>query len=135
MPGPPPQLSRTRSVAPARGDWSAAPGVGWQHGDIPAPPPRLSAKATEAWRLWFTSWVAAHWGPEDVPMLELTVQLYAKCYSGRATGAERSEYRQMADGLGISKKGQQDRRWRPPEAAPVGDEKPSRFANLRVVNE
>jgi hypothetical protein len=113
MSGPAPAEHRQRTNEPARGDWQAAPGVGWQHGDIPPCPARGEA-AAETWRGWFTDWYASHWRPGDLPNLRLIIKLWARADSGKATGAERSELRQLMDSYGITPKGQADRRWKPP---------------------
>lgn len=119
--GPVPKRARARANEPARGDWQAAEGIGWQHGELPKPPTRLSADARETWRTWFSAWFAAHWGLEDLPMLRQLIRLYDKVEAGQATAAERTELRQLADNYGITHKGQQDRRWSPPktDAPPV----------------
>ncbi|MFN8631207.1 MAG: hypothetical protein U0838_13090 [Chloroflexota bacterium] len=142
MPGriPKPAEERRNRVPPSRGEWQPSGPTGWQHGDVP-PCPAKSRAALETWGVWFSSWYAAHWGPEDLPVLRLVIKLWARCDAGKATGAERSELRQLMDSCGITKKGQQDRRWSPPkpEAAPVSQPegapatKPSRYDHLRTV--
>ena len=140
--GPSPSANRRRANEPERGDWQATPGIGWQHGEIPAPAlgrKRLAAAAVEAWDTWMTSWFASHWGPEDLPNLRVIVALYGKVAGGRCTASERGELRQLMDNYGITKKGQQDRRWAPPKAdrIPQPDDapatKPSRYAHLQTV--
>ncbi len=111
--GPAPAEDRQRSNEPARGDWQPAPGVGWQHGDIPACPAR-GAAAAETWQTWFRSWFASYWTAEEMPNLRLAIKLWALSDSGKATGAERTAYIRLADDLGITRKGQQDRRWKRP---------------------
>lgn len=127
----PPAQRRSRHV-PQRGEWRASPGVGWQHGPVPDPPDGLCPTALWAWTTWMQSWIAANWGPEDVPGLYQTVQLYDQCqryfadpyveketrkgdtiYVLRPNPA--TELRQMMDNYGITKRGQQDRRWQPPK--------------------
>ena len=113
MSGPAPAETRQRTNEPARGDWTPAPGSGWQHGDIPDCPAR-GAAAVETWRTWFTSWFASYWAPTDLPNLRLAIKLWAVCDSGKAKGTERTAYIRLADDLGITRKGQQDRRWKAP---------------------
>ena len=117
--GPAPKADRRRANTPERGEWKASPGIGWQHGNIPDPPVR-SAIARETWATWFRSWFASYWTPDDLPNLRLVIKLWAKADSGKATGSERSELRQLMDSYGITPKGQQDRRW----AAPIRGAKP-----------
>ncbi len=125
--GPTPKQNRARANEPGRGDWQPTEGIGWQHGAIPRPPTNLSKPSRDTWRTWFGSWFAAHWGPEDLPMLRTVIRLYDQVEIGRATAAERTELRQLADNYGITKKGQQDRRWTPPktEAPAVGGTTPT----------
>jgi hypothetical protein len=89
-----------------------------------------------------TSWFAANWGPEDLPNLRLVIKLWARVDSGKGSGSERSELRQLMDSYGITKKGQQDRRWAAPDADTLAAAKgtgakpaASRYAHLKVVNE
>ena len=138
--GPAPKFDRVnRSQKPTRGEWSAATGIGWQHGGIPKPPPRLLAASRETWEVWMRSWVASHWEPMDLPGLRHTVGLYDLVQRGETRAA--SELRQMMDSYGITKKGQQDRRWLPPKAAtderatPIAAEDDlGPYAGLHVIN-
>lgn len=141
MPGPAPAANRRRRNAPARGDWSQDEALGWQHGEVPAPPKGLNAAAKDTWSTWMGSWFAAHWEPADLPALTIVIKLYARAWSGRATSSERSELRQLMDSYGITPKGQQDRRWAPPAAAERDDaaagpaEAAGPYGHLRVVGE
>lgn len=141
MSGPAPADTRQRTNEPARGDWQAAPGIGWQHGEVPACPVR-GAAAVETWTTWFRSWFASYWETTDLPNLRLAIKLWVLSDTGKAKGTERSAYMRLADDLGISRKGQQDRRWKPPVTAPVTGEQSaddfdprSEYGHLRVVNE
>ena len=111
--GPSPSENRQRANEPARGDWQPAPGVGWQHGEIPPCPARTKA-AKETWTTWFRSWFASYWTEEDLPNLRLAIKLWELGDTGKAKGTERSAYIRLADDLGITRKGQQDRRWKRP---------------------
>lgn len=118
MPGPAPSTQRRRRNAPARGDWKSTPKVGWQHGEIPSPGGRrMRATTLEAWDIWFRSWFAAHWTPDDLPGLRLVIRLYNAVEGGEFSRA--AELRLQMDSYGITPKGQQDRRWSPPDAADV----------------
>lgn len=137
---PKPKEQRVNAHDPVRGDWSAAPSAGWSHGDIPQPPVGLRAEAKETWQTWFVAWFAANWGPEDLPGLRMVIRLYNRTLAADCTAAERSELRQLMDSYGISKKGQQDRRWVRPKqdeiaapAAGTAKAKASRYAHLRAV--
>jgi hypothetical protein len=70
-----PAERRTRHK-PQRGEYQAAPGVGWQHGPLPKAPDGLLAASREAWEVWMRAWFAAHWTPDDLPGLRKVIQLY-----------------------------------------------------------
>ncbi len=136
--GPPPKENRIRRARPTRGEWRAAPGLGWQHDpEPPSPPKGLGAAARTAWATWMASWVASYWEPHDLPLLRLTISLYDKVERGSCTAAERGELRLLLDGYGLTKKGQQDRRWRPPSETQRPSLEgliPSRYAHLTVID-
>ena len=92
--GPAPKEDRRRANEPERGEWQPTPGIGWQHGDIP-PCPARSKAAVETWATWMGSGFASHWLPADMPTLRLVIKLWAHADSGKATGSERSELRQL----------------------------------------
>lgn len=92
-----------------RGEWTAADGEGWQHGDIPEPPDGLLKPSLEAWETWFKAWWAAHWNPEDLPALRQVIRIYDQVERGEFQRAP--ELRLQMDTYGITPKGQQDRRW------------------------
>jgi hypothetical protein len=114
MPGPAPKEVRRRRNAPVRGDWRRAAGVGWQYGDVPAPPDGLMPATVAAWEVWMGAWFAAHWTPGDVPGLCVVALLYDQVARGERKRA--GEWRLWANSYGITPKGQQERRWLPPEA-------------------
>jgi hypothetical protein len=110
--GPAPKPNRRRANAPARGEWQPSPEGGWQH-DLP-PAPRGLLPATErVWESWFRAWWAGHWTLDDLPQLRLVIRLYDRVARGdvRRLG----ELRQWLDSMGVTPKGQQDRRWARPE--------------------
>jgi hypothetical protein len=160
MPGPAPKPKAERRTRhkPIRGEWQAAPGIGWQHGPIPPPPDGCRPATALVWQTWMRAWWASHWLPEDLPGLEQVARLYDQCeaffedpYTERATRKgdgdtifvlkpnPASELRQLMDNYGITPKGQQDRRWEAPKAKPETAEpatKPTgRYGHLRAVGE
>lgn len=136
-PKPKPKAARRRRNVPARGDWKPAPGVGWQHGKIPAPPAKMLKASRDAWETWMRAWFAAHWRPEDVPGLRQVIRLYDVVERGEMQRA--TELRLAMDTYGITPKGWQDRRWEPPAApAPVPSGKPAPatdnpYGHIRLV--
>jgi hypothetical protein len=133
-PAPKPDGERRRRAKPTR-DWKPTPGTGWQHGDLPDPPDGLLKASREAWHTWLTAWFAAHWTPADLPGLRHLIRLYDQVERGEFQRA--SELRLSMDTYGISPKGQQDRRWKPPEEGEQKPEKASgaKYGHLRAVPE
>jgi hypothetical protein len=134
-PIPKPPEQRRGRTKPRRGEWQPSPGVGWQHGPIPEPPTGLMPATVAAWEAWFRSWPAAHWGPEHLPQLAVVAKLYDQVERGEFRYA--TELRYWMDGVGITPKGQQDRRWAPPvsQAAAATPTAAGRdpYAHLRIV--
>ncbi len=139
MSGPAPKVNRRRRNVPARGDYVAKPGEGWQHGDVPAAPDGLLEASRSAWDVWMRAWFAAHWTADDLPGLRQVIRLYDQVERGEFQRS--SELRLSMDTYGITPKGQQDRRWVKPKAdeaataasAPADKAKKSRYAHLRAV--
>lgn len=127
---------RNKSDVPQRGEWTPAPDVGWQHGEIPAVPEGLMPASASAWDVWLKAWFAAHWTPDDLPGLRQLIRLYDQVERGEFQRA--SELRLQMDTYGITPKGQQDRRWTPPKAIEKPQEAPQDtddpYQHLRVVN-
>jgi hypothetical protein len=106
--------------------------VGWQHGVVPDAPDGLMAASLVAWSTWFGAWFASFWSLADVPGLRQLVRLYDEVERGEFQRS--TELRMMMDTYGITPKGQQDRRWKPPVAAPAAAVSLSdSYAHLRVV--
>lgn len=137
-PAPKKPEERRRRNKPAAGEWRAAPGEGWQHGELPKAPDGLLAASREAWTTWFRSWWAAHWGREDLPALRQVIKLYDAVERGE--GQRAGELRLWMDNYGITPEGQQKRRW----ARPQGQSQPEQpkggavaaddpYRGLRVV--
>jgi hypothetical protein len=128
--GPSPKHERSRTGAPERGEWTTPTGTGWQHGKTPAMPSGLKRETQVAWRAWMRSWFAAFWTPADLPGLRIVILLYDQVQRGDHHRA--AELRLQMDTYGITPKGQQDRRWRPPEAK-TNVAKVSRYRRLEAV--
>lgn len=137
MSGPAPALQRRRRNVPIRGEWQPTPGIGWQHGStIPRPPDGLLAASRTAWATWFGSWFGSHWTPDNLPDLRTCIRLYDQVERGEFQRA--AELRMWEDNLGITPKGQQDRRWAPPKpeeeatstVEPIGG---GRYGHLQAV--
>ena len=111
--GPAPDPMRFRHDKPVRGDWRTADAVGWQHGKVPPCPADVEPATRRAWKTWFGSWVAAFWTPEDVPGLRMVAPIYRRGRARRLPA--RPDFALWMDTYGLTPKGQQDRRWRPPD--------------------
>lgn len=134
-PAPKARDARVHTHAAARGEIQHAAGEGWQHGKAPAAPTGLMPESRKAWQTWMAAWFAAFWTPADLPGLRQLVRLYDQVERGEFQRA--AELRLQMDTYGITPKGQQDRRWRPPaEGSSQPSVKPrgrSRYGNLKVV--
>jgi hypothetical protein len=130
---PKPAEARRRRNKPVRGEWQATPGIGWQHGDMPAPPDGLLEPSRIAWETWFKAWFAAHWTPDDLPGLRKVVQIYDATERGELQRT--AELRMLMDTYGITPKGQQDRRWAQPkqETAPTPAAAGGHYGHLRLA--
>ena len=137
MPGPapkPPDQRRTRHK-PRAGEWQAAPGIGWQHGKVPALPSGLSADSRRAWKAWFASWAASFWKPEDESALRTAITLYDEMMR-KPSASHATALGQYLDRFGLTPKGRQDRRWLQPETMTQQQETPTtddKYRRLRVV--
>lgn len=132
--GRPPQDDRVRRADPERGDYVTATASGWQHGETPAPPDGLMPASIEAWCTWMGAWFATFWTPSDLPGLRQLVRLYDQVERGEFQRA--SELRLQMDTYGITPKGQQDRRWKPPAVKPdtaPGSTAGSAYSHLKAV--
>ena len=136
--GPAPKDARQRprdEKRRARGTWTATESIGWQHGSLPKPPVGLLPESRKAWATWLKSWFAAHWTPDDLPGLRQVIRLYDQVERGEFQRA--TELRLQMDTYGITPKGQQDRRWKPPEAPSTPESAEgavsARYAHLRSV--
>lgn len=117
-------------------EWQPAPGVGWQHGPIPAPPDGLMAPTRTAWETWFKAWFASHWTPADLPGLGVLIRQFDVIERGHAKANDITATVRLMDNYGITPAGQQSRRWEAPKADETAKAAPvqgGRYAHLRSV--
>ena len=139
MPGPAPKepQERRRRNEPAKGEWRYAEGIGWQHGRVPKCPDGLTAASKTAWKTWLNAWFASFWTPDDLPGLRQVIRLYDQIERGEFQRA--GELRMQMNEYGISPKGQQDRRWKPPREdapeLPQSSRKGSHYGHLKAVGD
>lgn len=112
--GPAPKEDRRRTNVPERGEIMEAAGIGWQHGAIPDVPEGLMPASESAWVTWFSAWFAAFWSPADLPGVRHMIRLHDQVERGEFQRS--TELRMTMDTYGVTPKGQQDRRWKPPVA-------------------
>lgn len=87
----------------------------------------------DAWSTWFGAWFASFWTPADLPGLRQMVRLYDQVERGEFQRA--GELRLRMDTYGVTPKGQQDRRWKPPATGEGGAQSPkaagAKYSHLR----
>lgn len=91
--------------------WTAAPGEGWQHGDVPEPPEALHSDTLDAWQSWFAAWWAAHWTPADLAGIRLVASLYDNVMHGDGKATELTT---LMDKHGMTPYGRKQLLWLPP---------------------
>jgi hypothetical protein len=131
---PKPKDQRVNRVEPQRGEWQAASGDGWLHGDVPEPPDGLLAASVTAWSTWFGAWWASFWFPEDLPALRQVIRLYDQVERGEFQRA--NELRLQMDSYGITPKGQKENRWVrqvEPQQPPVREQRDRKASVLKVL--
>ena len=132
--GAPPNPDRARANEPERGEIQVATSEGWQYGETPPTPDGLTPASQNAWGIWMSAWFAAFWKPSDLPALRQLIRLYDQVEQGECQRA--AELRLQMDPSGITPKGQQDRRWRPP-VVPAGAARKSKtgkaYGHLKTV--
>ena len=133
MPGPAPKrdAERRRTNKPAT-PWVKTPKVGWQHDKVPAVPAGLTRDGAKTWRLWFGSWWASHWTPEDVPQLELALRLWDRANSGDVQAA--TKFQGIGTALGLTPEGRHKLRWLPPEDEEEDTSELASVRRLRVTD-
>ena len=121
-------VNRNRKEHPYR----EAPGEGWQHGDVPAPPDGMLPESVNAWEGWFGAWWASWWSPADVPTLRIILSDFDQVLRGKA---ELSKIQSLLDRYGITPKGRVDLRWAEPKKAKPEVEKPvGTVHRLKVID-
>ena len=117
----------------ARGEWVDLPD---SPGEIPAlPDGDWHPRAAASWALWWSDPAASQWSEGQMAELVELLALTDEFWRGNTTRA--NEMRLRADGLGLTSKGKQDRRWRvvktEPDASTTTQRTPSRYSHLKAV--
>jgi hypothetical protein len=134
--GPAPKAfeQRRNHHEPQRGEWT--PLAPLLKAVLPAlPRDDWSARTKRAWEAWRKDPASAMYGPAEVQLAVDLAYVYEQ-WVREPTAALAAEIRQRQDGLGLSPKGKQDRRWRvvAAEAAPEVDAEVTELRPLRSVS-
>jgi hypothetical protein len=131
--GPAPKAldQRRNHHEPLRGEWTSLHPL--KSPVLPALPrgEKWSSRTRAAWAAWRKDPATAMYGPAEVQLAVDLAHLYEE-WVVRGGAKIASEIRQRQDGLGLSPKGKQDRRWRVTSAAPV-EEPEAEVADIRPL--
>jgi hypothetical protein len=114
-----------------RGDWVDLPDTA---GDAPElPPGDWHFQAANSWKLWWADPASSQWSESQRAELVELLALTQDFWLGNLARA--AEMRLRADGLGLTLKGKQDRRWRvvPAEVDEPAKKAKSRYQHLKAV--
>lgn len=122
---------RRNAHAPQRGEWVMLPPL--ERSVLPdLPDDAWSERTRGAWEAWRLDPATGMYGPAE-KQLALDLAYVYEMWVREGTAALAAEIRQRLDGLGLSPKGKQDRRWRvAPAEAPVAPAQAPRPAGATV---
>jgi hypothetical protein len=130
--GPAPKAieSRRNHHEPLRGEWTSLHPLAKA---VLPPLPRdvWSARTKAAWAAWRRDPATTMYGPAEMQLAVDLAYVYEQ-WVRDPTAALAAEIRQRQDGLGLSPKGKQDRRWRV-TTAPEVEESGAEVAELRPL--
>jgi hypothetical protein len=134
--GPSPKsLEQRRNFSePLRGEWVPVP-AGAKTKLPRLPDDEWSPRTETAWKAWSKDPVTSLYGPAEVQLAIDLAYLYEQ-WVDLGGSKLAGEIRQRQDGLGLSPKGKQDRRWRvvAAEAEPEKDAEVTELRPLRSVS-
>jgi len=122
MPGPAPAENRRRRNEPARGEWVDLPPIDKPF--LPALPEReegWSSRTEQTWAMWRMDPATSQYTPAEISYALDAIYLYEEM-----TPSSANEVRLRMDGLGLTRKGKKDLRYRVAE-----DEEPAAPAVTR----
>jgi hypothetical protein len=131
--GPAPKAfeQRRNHHEPLRGEWITVAANAKSR--LPAlPRGSWSTRAKHAWKAWSSDPVTSLYGPADVQLALDLAYLYEQWVEVGGSKLA-GEIRQRQDGLGLSPKGKQDRRWCVSAEAPMADTEDAEVVVLRAV--
>ncbi len=109
--------NRRNAHAPQRGEWTLLEPL--ERPGLPSlPRGKWSKRTRDAWVAWGSDPATGVYGPAERQLALDLAYIYEQWVQG-PTAALAGEIRQRLDGLGLSPKGKQDRRWRLVDAEPV----------------
>jgi hypothetical protein len=112
VPGPPPSDDRVRRAAPITWRLAHCAGCRLDAGQVARPACRCHRGTATAWRTWGAAWFASFWQPSDLPALRVIASLYDRVERGEFVRS--AELRMWSDSFGITPRGRQSLRWKPP---------------------
>jgi hypothetical protein len=130
--GPAPKAldQRRNHHEPLRGEWTSLHPL--KKAVLPClPRDEWSSRTRAAWAAWRRDPATVMYGPAEVQLAVDLAYVYEQWVQD-PTAALAAEIRQRQDGLGLSPKGKQDRRWRVTAAAEER-ESPAEVADIRPL--
>ena len=133
-PAPKPPEQRRRYNQPARNEWVELKPLGKPAlGALPrrtAHEGPWSSRTKAAWAAWRQDPATGMYGPAEIQAMIDLAYVYERWVRDE-TAALAAELRQRQDILGLSPKGKQDRRWRPPSTGAVEEPAAAKLAEVR----
>jgi hypothetical protein len=132
--GPAPKAfeQRRNHHEPLRGEWVTVPADG-KSALSSLPRDSWSPRTKRAWEAWRKDPVTSLYGPAEAQLALDLAYIYEQ-WVQEPSSSLAGEIRQRQDGLGLSPKGKQDRRWRVVTEAPAVDGDDAEVVVLRSVS-
>jgi hypothetical protein len=132
--GPAPKAfeQRRNHHEPLRGEWITV-AAGSKSALSALPKDSWSPRTKRAWKAWSSDPVTSLYGPAEAQLALDLAYIYEQWVQDPSSSLA-GEIRQRQDGLGLSPKGKQDRRWRVSTEAPAADAEDAEVVVLRAVS-
>jgi hypothetical protein len=132
--GPAPKAfeQRRNHHEPLRGEWITV-AADAKSALLALPKDEWSLRTKRAWAAWRKDPVTSLYGPAEAQLALDLAYIYEQ-WVQEPSSSLAGEIRQRQDGLGLSPKGKQDRRWRVSTEAPLADTADAEVVVLRSVS-